>query len=95
MRSRLKYEHLFTKEDPEDVAEGADWLANINPKSVERLTACRVEPELARARAGQSYQFERLGYFCVDIEDSLPGKLVFNRAATLRDSWARIEKARR
>jgi glutaminyl-tRNA synthetase len=89
------YEHLFTKEDPEDVAEGADWLANINPKSVERLTACRVEPELARARAGQSYQFERLGYFCVDIEDSLPGKLVFNRAATLRDSWARIEKARR
>ena len=89
------YEHLFAKEDPEDVAEGADWLANINPDSVERLTACRVEPELASARAGQSYQFERLGYFCVDVEDSLPGKLVFNRAATLRDSWAKLEKARR
>jgi glutaminyl-tRNA synthetase len=89
------YEHLFTREDPEDVAEGADWLANINPHSVERLTACRVEPDLARARAGESYQFERLGYFCVDVEDSAPGKLVFNRAVTLRDSWAKIERARR
>ena len=87
------YDHLFTKEDPDDVAEGSDWLANINPNSLERLTSGRVEPCLASAKPGARYQFERLGYFCVDDADSLPGKLVFNRAVTLRDSWAKMAKS--
>jgi len=89
------YDHLFTKEDPEEVPHDTDWLANINPKSLERLTACRVEPLLANAKPGERYQFERLGYFCVDSEDSSPNALVFNRAVTLRDTWAKVEKERR
>ena len=89
------YEHLFTKEDPDDVPEGTDWLANINPNSIETLTACRLEPALANAKIGEIYQFERLGYFCVDTMDSSPGALVFNRTVTLRDSWAKIERAAR
>jgi glutaminyl-tRNA synthetase len=79
------YDHLFAKEDPDDVP-------NINPKSLERLTSARVEPVLANAKPGERYQFERLGYFCVDSVDSSPGHLVFNRTATLRDTWAKIEK---
>jgi glutaminyl-tRNA synthetase len=89
------YDHLFTKEDPENVPEGSEWLANTNPSSLELLSGCRVEPYLANVRAGERYQFERVGYFCADVEDSLPGKLVFNRSATLRDTWARIEKSGR
>ena len=89
------YDHLFAKEDPDDVSDGSDWMANINPKSLERLTSCRVEPVLAHAKPGERYQFERLGYFCVDNIDSLPGHLVFNRTVTLRDTWARIEKGGR
>ncbi|MGH7887509.1 MAG: glutamine--tRNA ligase/YqeY domain fusion protein [Candidatus Binatia bacterium] len=85
------YDHLFTKEDPDDVAQGSDWLANINPKSLERLTSCRVEPDLAQAKAGERYQFERLGYFCADT-DSSPRAKVFNRTVTLRDTWAKVEK---
>jgi len=86
------YDHLFTKEDLDDIPEGSDWLANINPKSLERLTGCRVEPLLAKAKGGERYQFERLGYFSVDSPDSSPSSLVFNRTVTLRDTWARIEK---
>jgi glutaminyl-tRNA synthetase len=67
-------------------------LVNINPKSLERLTACRVEPFLANAKPGERYQFERLGYFCVDSEDSRPGALVFNRTVTLRDTWAKMAR---
>ena len=89
------YEHLFAKEDPDDIPEGSDWLANINPKSLERLTSCRVEPFLANARPGERFQFERLGYFCVDSEDSSAQKPVFNRSVTLRDGWAKIEKGGR
>jgi len=89
------YDHLFAKEDPDDVPDGSDWMANINPKSLERLTSCRVEPVLANAKPGDRYQFERLGYFCVDSVDSSPGHLVFNRTVTLRDTWARIEKGGR
>jgi len=85
------YDHLFTKEDPDDVGEGSDWLANINPKSLERLSACRVEPYLAGSKTGVFFQFERLGYFCTD-RDSSPAQLIFNRSVTLRDSWAKIEK---
>jgi glutaminyl-tRNA synthetase len=86
------YDHLFTKEDPEEVPENGDWLANINPRSLEGLTSCRVEPSLANAKSGERYQFERLGYFCVDSEDPSAGTLVFNRAVTLRDTWAKVEK---
>ena len=89
------YDHLFTKEDPDDVPEGLDWTANLNPQSLEELTGCRVEPLLINAKAGERYQFERLGYFCVDSVDSSPGGLVFNRAVTLRDTWAKIERSGR
>ena len=87
------YDHLFTQEDPDDVPDGSDWMANLNPKSLERLTNCRVEPCLKNARGGERYQFERLGYFCVDSVESSPSALVFNRTVTLRDAWAKIEKA--
>jgi len=86
------YDHLFTVENPEDVAEGEDWTENINPKSLETIASCRVERHLKDAEAGARYQFERLGYFTVD-PDSTGGKLVFNRTVTLRDAWAKIEKA--
>lgn len=89
------YDHLFSKEDPDDVPQGADWMMNLNPQSLERLTSCRVEPFLSNAKAGERYQFERLGYFCVDNVDSSPEHLVFNRTVTLRDTWAKIETSRR
>jgi glutaminyl-tRNA synthetase len=88
------YDHLFTKEDPDDVPHGVFWLANINPKSLESLSGGRVEPHLANARPGERYQFERLGYFSLD-KDSTPGQLVFNRAVTLRDTWAKIEQGKK
>ncbi|MCX5800150.1 MAG: glutamine--tRNA ligase/YqeY domain fusion protein [Candidatus Eisenbacteria bacterium] len=88
------YDHLFTKEDPDDVEEGADWKSNLNPKSQEILTSCKLEPGLAGVNPGYRCQFERLGYFCAD-PDSLKDKLVFNRTVTLRDAWAKIEKAQR
>jgi glutaminyl-tRNA synthetase len=89
------YDHLFTKEDPDDVPEGTDWLANLNLKSLEAIKDARVEPFLAEAQKGEIYQFERLGYFCVDAVDCAPDQLVFNRAVTLRDTWSKIEKARK
>jgi len=85
------YEHLFSREDPTDVEAGTDFKAYLNPNSLEVLTSCRVEPSLAGARPGGKYQFERQGYFCVDI-DSSAGKIVFNRTVPLRDTWAKIEK---
>jgi glutaminyl-tRNA synthetase len=87
------YDHLFSKEDPNDIAEGADWLTNVNRKSLEVLTACRMEPLLAYAKPGERYQFERLGYFCVDPVDSTKNKPVFNRTVTLRDTWANVQRA--
>jgi glutaminyl-tRNA synthetase len=89
------YTTLFTKRDAGEVEEGADWKANLNPKSLEVLTGCRVEPSLKDAPPGARYQFERLGYFCADIRDSGGGGLVFNRTVTLRDPWANIRKAGR
>ena len=86
------YDHLFTKPDPDDVEPGKDWLSNLNPRSLEVLKGCRVEPSLAAARPGDRVQFERMGYFCADAKDSRPGALVFNRTATLRDTWAKIQK---
>ena len=88
------YKHLFTKENPDDAADGADFKSNLNPNLLETLTYCRVEPSLAGAAPGSRYQFERLGYFCVD-PDSSKETLVFNRTVTLRDPWAKIQKAQR
>ena len=88
------YENLFTKEDPNDVPEGQEFTANLNPGSLEVLTNAKLEPSLASAKPGDRYQFERLGYFCVDL-DSKPGALVFNRTVPLRDTWAKIEKRER
>ena len=85
------YGHLFTKENPADVAEGEDWLANLNPNSLQTLTDCRVEPSLAGAEPGTRVQFERLGYFCV-APDTTGQMLVFNRTVTLKDTWAKIQK---
>jgi len=87
------YEHLFSKENPSEVEDGKDVLDNLNPNSLEVITDAKLEPSLANAAAGSRYQFERLGYFCVD-PDSKPGKLVFNRTVALKDTWARVEKKR-
>jgi len=85
------YETLFTREDPNQVDEGQEFMANLNPQSLEVVSCAKLEPSLRRAAAGASYQFERLGYFSVD-PDTTPGKLVFNRTVALRDTWAKIEK---
>jgi glutaminyl-tRNA synthetase len=85
------YENLFLKENPDEVAEGQDFTANLNPNSLEVVTSAKLEPSLAHAAPGDRYQFERLGYFCAD-RDSAPGNLVFNRTVPLKDTWARIEK---
>jgi len=85
------YDHMFTKEDPDDVAVGQGWRSNLNPRSIETLTGCRLEPALAGLPVEERVQFERLGYFCVD-PDSRPGAPVFNRTLTLRDEWARLQK---
>ena len=87
------YDHLFNKPDPNQVEEGKTWRDNFNPKSIEVLTGCKLEPGLANAQPGERVQFERKGYFCVDTVDSAPGKPIFNRTVTLRDSWAKIQKA--
>jgi glutaminyl-tRNA synthetase len=87
------YEHLFLKENPNEVEDGKDSTDYINPNSLKILTNCMVEPGLAASGAGNRYQFERLGYFCVDAKDSKEGSLVFNRTVTLRDTWAKILKA--
>jgi glutaminyl-tRNA synthetase len=85
------YENLFTKENPNDVEEGQDFTANLNPNSLEVITCAKLEPSLANAAIGGRYQFERLGYFCVD-PDSKPGNPVFNRTVALKDTWAKVEK---
>jgi glutaminyl-tRNA synthetase len=85
------YDHLFLKPNPDDVAEGADFTTNLNPNSLEVLTSCLVEPSLAGAKPGDRCQFERQGYFCVDL-DSTSEALVFNRTVKLKDSWEKIEK---
>ena len=89
------YDHLFTKENPNEVEAGKDFTAFLNPKSIELLNDCKLEPSLAAAKPSSLYQFERLGYFCVDAKDSTPDAPVFNRTVTLRDTWARILKAQK
>jgi len=85
------YDSLFTKENPDDVAEGEDFTSSLNPNSLEVLPSCMVEPSLAEAKPLSRLQFERLGYFCVDT-DSSEGKLIFNRTVGLRDTWAKVQK---
>ncbi|MGA9354888.1 MAG: glutamine--tRNA ligase/YqeY domain fusion protein [Terriglobales bacterium] len=90
------YDNLFNKEDPNQlseaqIAEGKDFTANVNPNSLEVITHAKLEPSLANAPVESRYQFERLGYFCVD-SDSKPGEPVFNRTVALKDAWAKIEK---
>jgi glutaminyl-tRNA synthetase len=85
------YDKLFTKEDPNQVEEGQEITVNLNPLSLEVVSQAKVEPSLANAAVENRYQFERLGYFCVD-PDSKPAHLVFNRTVALKDSWAKIEK---
>ena len=85
------YDTLFTREDPNEVEEGQDFTANLNPHSLEVVHGAKLEPSLRGAATGTGYQFERLGYFAVD-PDTTPEKLVFNRTVALRDTWAKIEK---
>ncbi len=85
------YDNLFMKEDPNDVEDGQDFTANLNPKSLEVVPGCKLEPSLSSAAPLDKFQFERLGYFCVDKE-STPERLVFNRTVALRDTWAKIVK---
>jgi glutaminyl-tRNA synthetase len=85
------YEKLFTKPDPNDFPEGGSFLDNLNPESLKVIADAKLEPSLAKAKVGDRFQFERVGYFCLD-SDSADGKLVFNRTLSLKDSWAKIEK---
>ena len=85
------YDKLFTKADPYDLEEGQDVLDNLNPNSLEVLSGAKLEPSLANAKLEDRFQFERVGYFCLD-PDSAPGKLVFNRTLALKDTWAKIER---
>ena len=85
------YENLFNKENPGDVKEGQDFTATLNPQSLEVIAEAKLEPLLANAAVGSRYQFERLGYFCVD-PDSKAGRPVFNRTVALKDTWAKVEK---
>ena len=87
------YDHLFAKPNPDEVEDGQSYFDNLNPDSLQ-IRTCRIEPGVTGAAPGTRYQFERQGYFCVDT-DSTADKLVFNRTVTLRDTWAKIEKAMR
>src|SRR5208282_5144075 len=85
------YDKLFSKEDPNQVEGSQPFTANLNPNSLEVITNAKLEPSLANAPVESRYQFERLGYFCVD-PDSRPGRLVFNRTVALKDTWAKVER---
>jgi glutaminyl-tRNA synthetase len=87
------YDHLFLTEDPMGEKDESDYKRLLNPNSLKILRSCRVEPGLGGAAPGSRYQFERQGYFCVDNTDSSDKLLVFNRTVSLRDTWARIQKA--
>ncbi|MCF8413161.1 MAG: glutamine--tRNA ligase/YqeY domain fusion protein [Melioribacteraceae bacterium] len=86
------YDRLFSVEDPASTKDGKDFRDVLNPNSLEILSACKLEPSLQEAKSEDKFQFERLGYFCVDSKYSSQGKPVFNRTVTLRDTWARINK---
>ncbi len=86
------YDRLFLKEDPNDAPEGKSFLVNLNPDSLQVLTGCKLEPMLGSAAPGDRFQFERVGYFCVDTARTASGAPIFNRTVTLKDTWARIEQ---
>ncbi len=86
------YNHLFSKENPADEKECPDLKSALNPESLEILKDCKVEPALVEAKPGDRFQFLRMGYFCADAKDFKPDAPVFNRAVTLRDTWAKIAK---
>ncbi len=86
------YDHLFARENMNDIPEGAEFTDFLNPESLVVLTGCKIEPSVATASAGERFQFLRHGYFCVDSRDSQPDNLVFNRTVSLRDSWAKANK---
>jgi glutaminyl-tRNA synthetase len=88
------YDRLFTRPVPGEEHEG-DFKQDLNPASLQVLTSCRLEPSLKNAVWGNFYQFERQGYFCVDRGDSAPGAPVFNRTVTLKDAWAKIQRAQK
>jgi glutaminyl-tRNA synthetase len=88
------YDNLFQVENPNEAPEGGDWMDNLNPSSLVTVQDARLEPSLGAAAPGGLYQFERLGYFCVD-KDSQPGRPIFNRTVGLRDTWAKIEKSQK
>jgi len=77
---------------PTEVEQGGSYLDNLNEHSLEILTDCKLEPSLKDARTDELYQFERLGYFCIDRQDSTAERLIFNRSVTLRDTWAKIQR---
>jgi glutaminyl-tRNA synthetase len=87
------YDHLLQTPDSSDSAPANDFTQALNPHSLQILTGCKLEPSLAAAAPGARYQFERQGYFCADSRDSTPSHLVFNRTVTLRDTWAKVQKA--
>jgi glutaminyl-tRNA synthetase len=87
------YDHLFQVPNPNDVPDDGHFTDHLNPSSLEVVADAKLEPSLAAAEPGARFQFERTGYFCVDAKDSRPGAPVFNRAVSLRDSWAKIEKS--
>ena len=86
------YDHLLAEQDAAAGEAPADWKSQLNPGSLEVLDDCKLEPSLAGAVAGERFQFERIGYFCADSKHSVPGRPVFNRTVTLRDSWAKMQK---
>ena len=86
------YDHLFETQNPSDVEQGESYLDKLNPKSLEVLSNCKLEPSLADAQPGERFQFERVGYFCVDSKETNSDKPVFNRSVTLRDTWAKMQK---
>jgi glutaminyl-tRNA synthetase len=86
------YAHLFPQADPENVPEGADWIAQVDPGSLDVVPSAKLEPMLADVPPGTPVQFERVGYFAADLVDHQPGRPVFNRTATLRDTWAKVQR---
>ena len=88
------YNRLFTEVNPNKTEEGKSFLDYLNPNSLEVLTGCKLEPSLASAKIGDQFQFERKGFFCVDL-DSKPGNLVFNITVPLRDTWAKIDPVKK
>jgi glutaminyl-tRNA synthetase len=86
------YDRLFVNRSPGSDDPGGNFLNDLNPDSIETVTSCRVEPGLLKVEPDDIYQFERVGYFCVDSKESRPEALVFNRTVTLRDTWAKLEQ---